>query len=129
MFSLPPCNEANCEVTPDRWNPMRMVSAATSSPWPRRIAQPKLLASFSRWRLMKRRTFLQQGGFYGLLFAAGQLPCLADSIPGIEQGKPIPSPIAETHFPDRLHLFIWRNWELANVDRMAQVLGTTQEKV
>jgi hypothetical protein len=78
---------------------------------------------------MKRRTFLQQGGFYGFLFAARRLHCLADSGPEIEQGTPDLPPIAETHFPDRLHLFIWRNWELANADRMAQVLGTTQEKV
>jgi hypothetical protein len=28
-----------------------------------------------------------------------------------------------------LHLFIWRNWELANTDRLAQVLGTTRAKV
>lgn len=31
-------------------------------------------------------------------------------------------PIPEPHFPDRLHLFIWRNWELAKTDRLAQVL-------
>ncbi len=27
----------------------------------------------------------------------------------------------ETHFPSRLHQFVWRNWELANLDRMALV--------
>jgi len=40
-----------------------------------------------------------------------------------------PQPISEPHFPDPLHLFIWRNWELANSDRLAQVLGTRAEKV
>jgi hypothetical protein len=33
------------------------------------------------------------------------------------------------HFPDRLHAFVWRNWEMVSVERMAQVLGTTPEKV
>ncbi len=33
------------------------------------------------------------------------------------------------HFPDRLHAFVWRNWELVSLERMAQVLGTTPEKV
>jgi hypothetical protein len=46
-----------------------------------------------------------------------------------QEKQEAPLPIAEPHFPDRLHLFVWRNWELANVDRMAQVLATTQEKV
>ncbi len=32
-------------------------------------------------------------------------------------------PIAETHFPDRLHQFVWRNWELANTARIAEVAG------
>lgn len=40
-----------------------------------------------------------------------------------------PKPIPEPHFPDRLHLFVWRNWELANADRMAQALKTTSDKV
>lgn len=30
---------------------------------------------------------------------------------------------AEPHFPDRLHQFVWRNWELANIERMAAVAG------
>ncbi len=33
------------------------------------------------------------------------------------------------HFPDRLHAFVWRNWEMVPLERMAQVLGTTPEKV
>ncbi len=38
-------------------------------------------------------------------------------------------PLAEPHFPSRLHLFIWRNWELANSDRIARVIGATETKV
>ena len=38
-------------------------------------------------------------------------------------------PLEESHFPSRLHLFIWRNWELANLDRIAQVLGAAPSEV
>jgi len=34
-------------------------------------------------------------------------------------GLATPQPIPEPHFPSRLYLFVWRNSELANVDRMA----------
>src|SRR5690242_6303688 len=30
-------------------------------------------------------------------------------------------PDIETHFPNRVYQFVWRNWELANLDRMALV--------
>ncbi len=40
-----------------------------------------------------------------------------------------PEPLAAHHFPDRLHTFIWRNWETADVERMAEVLGTSAENV
>jgi len=33
------------------------------------------------------------------------------------------------HFPDRVHTFVWRNWELVPLERMADVLATTPEKV
>lgn len=38
-------------------------------------------------------------------------------------------PIAEPHFPSRLCQFVWRNWELANADRIAAVLGTSPRNV
>ena len=40
-----------------------------------------------------------------------------------------PAPIEFKHFPDRLHAFVWRNWEMVSLERMAEVLGTTPEKV
>jgi hypothetical protein len=40
-----------------------------------------------------------------------------------------PVPIEFQHFPDRLHAFVWRNWEMVTLERMAEVLGTTPEKV
>ena len=69
---------------------------------------------------MDRRKFLGQGAFYTFLlvkpWASG---CRAQMLE-IEKGAPHPEPIPEPHFPDRLHLFVWRNWELANTDRMAR---------
>ena len=38
-------------------------------------------------------------------------------------------PISEPHFPSRLHQFVWRNWELANADRMARVVGATIDQI
>jgi len=55
---------------------------------------------------MNRRDFLQ-------------LPPLALLLPLVSAAPPI----TETHFPDRLHQFVWRNWELANTARMAEVAG------
>ncbi len=40
-----------------------------------------------------------------------------------------PPPIEIRHFPDRLHAFVWRNWEMVSLERMAEVLQTTSEKV
>jgi len=40
-----------------------------------------------------------------------------------------PTPGALPHFPDRLHAVIWRNWELAPVERLAKVLRATPEQV
>src|SRR5687768_12905833 len=76
------------------------------------------------FRPVSRRTFLTHAGAGAVI-----VPWLsADGWSA--QGTPKnPAPIPEPHFPDRLHLFVWRNWELANADRMAQVLGTTEEKV
>ena len=34
-----------------------------------------------------------------------------------------PEPVSFPHFPDRLHAFVWRNWPLVAVERMARVVG------
>ncbi len=39
---------------------------------------------------------------------------------------PKPSP-PSPHFPDRLHAFVWRNWELVPTDRLAEVVGAKPE--
>ncbi|TAM82050.1 MAG: hypothetical protein EPN47_10250 [Acidobacteria bacterium] len=78
---------------------------------------------------MDRRSFLEQGAAYALALTEPWRGRLVAQEAPIEYGAPTPLPIPEPHFPDRLHLFLWRNWELANTDRLAQVLGTTPEKV
>ena len=42
---------------------------------------------------------------------------------------PTPEPVAAPHFPDRIHAFVWRNWQLVPAQDMARVLGTTAENV
>ncbi|MCL2119360.1 MAG: hypothetical protein FWH27_13140 [Planctomycetaceae bacterium] len=38
-------------------------------------------------------------------------------------------PEAVPHFPDRLHTFVWRNWNLVPLERLALVLQTSPENV
>ncbi len=33
------------------------------------------------------------------------------------------------HFPDRLHTFVFRNWNLVELDKLAKILGTSSSKV
>ena len=40
-----------------------------------------------------------------------------------------PEALNFSHFPDRLHAFVWRNWRLAPLDRMAEVVGATEADV
>src|ERR1700694_5264886 len=69
--------------------------------------------------VIKRREFLYLGpGFFALPWSAGAL----------QSGK-APDPVPEPHFPSRLYQFVWRNWELANADRLAQVIRTAPELV
>jgi hypothetical protein len=42
---------------------------------------------------------------------------------------PAPDPVASPHFPDRLHAYIWRNWELVPTRRLAETVGATSEQV
>ncbi|HEU0141355.1 MAG TPA: glycoside hydrolase family 20 zincin-like fold domain-containing protein, partial [Bryobacteraceae bacterium] len=68
---------------------------------------------------MNRREFLYLGpGVYALRSPA------ADPL-SRESREPIPEP----HFPNRLYQFVWRNWELANSDRMAAVIRASPEAV
>lgn len=49
----------------------------------------------------------------------------ADELPEVSQRAPVPVP----HFPDKVHAVVWRNWGLVPPARVADVLGTTADKV
>ena len=40
-----------------------------------------------------------------------------------------PTALEFPHFPDRLHAFVWRNWQLVDPKRMADVIETSEENV
>lgn len=40
-----------------------------------------------------------------------------------------PAPVPSAYFPDTLHTFVWRNWQLVPLDRMAEVVGATPEQL
>ncbi|MBI2422357.1 MAG: hypothetical protein HYV27_05965 [Candidatus Hydrogenedentes bacterium] len=40
-----------------------------------------------------------------------------------------PVPVGSAHFPDALHAFVWRNWPLVPLERMAQTVGATEEQL
>ncbi len=42
---------------------------------------------------------------------------------------PTPEPVPLPHFPDRFHAFVWFNWPLVPVERMAKVVGAEPAQV
>jgi len=74
-----------------------------------------------------RREFLSSTStLAGALFFGG---LGASSVIGRSKEAAIPAPIPEPHFPSQMHLFVWRNWELANIERIAEVLGASEDQV
>ena len=71
---------------------------------------------------MHRREFLGFAPVMGMLSRAAVPAVLRAAAPSL-------APIPESHFPSRLHQFVWRNWEIANVDRMAMTVHTTPERL
>jgi len=49
-----------------------------------------------------------------------------------EESLPVdshPNALETPHFPDRLHAFVWRNWQLVELARIAKVVGTSAENI
>ena len=40
-----------------------------------------------------------------------------------------PAPVVSRHFPDRVHAFVWRNWNAVEPARLAKILGTSVDQV
>lgn len=59
---------------------------------------------------------------FGLTVAAA---VAAELLPA---GKPPPAVMFE-HFPDRLHAFVWRNWELVDTATLARTVGASPEAI
>jgi hypothetical protein len=83
-----------------------------------------------------RRRFIQAGALAAGGLALGQGPSLAGPkentstileplrlrTEDLPKGS-APPPVALPHFPDTLHAFVWRNWPLVDIERMARVVG------
>jgi len=42
---------------------------------------------------------------------------------------PAPAPVAAPHFPDRLHAYVWRNWQIVPTERLADVVGARSDDI
>ena len=76
-----------------------------------------------------RREFL-------FLSAAGlaALPSMSWPVLGVEAGSILPmggapAPLEVAWFPSRMHAFVWRNWALVPLERMAEVVGAKTEEL
>ena len=69
---------------------------------------------------MQRRSFLKAAP-----------PALLWPWGGIVSGASFPAvpAVPEPHFPTRLYQFVWRNWDLANLDRMAKVVQARPDEL
>src|SRR6266850_6133403 len=87
-------------------------------------------------RKASRREFMAAAATAGAGAALALWPATAaenaaaDSrLPSVLPKGPTPNPVSLPHFPDRLHAFIWRNWELVPQSKLALVLGTSAANV
>lgn len=82
-----------------------------------------------------RRDFLRNSGLLALSvpsLAAFRAAAAESATTASETPLPAgsaPAPLEFAHFPDRLHAFVWRNWTLVPVERMAAVIGAEPDKV
>lgn len=78
-----------------------------------------------------RRTFLKSSASLIGALAAYQLPIDASAAENSVQlpAGAAPAPVANPHFPDRLHAFVWRNWTLVPLGKIADILGATPAQI
>ncbi|GMV94536.1 MAG: hypothetical protein AMXMBFR82_43140 [Candidatus Hydrogenedentota bacterium] len=60
-------------------------------------------------------------------FALAALPALCQDVQ-LPMGD-APAPVESRHFPDRVHEFIWRNWDAVEPDKLARIIGATEEDI
>ncbi len=61
-----------------------------------------------------------------LFSAIGAGLAASGAAPSLNVGRPA---LSFSHFPDRMHAFIWRNWHAVEPERIAKLLGTSAENV
>ncbi|MBN2137745.1 MAG: hypothetical protein JW720_08060 [Sedimentisphaerales bacterium] len=68
---------------------------------------------------------------YVILFGTLMVTCAQIALSNAETlpAGSTPDPIPLEHFPDRMHAFVWRNWEMVSLGQMAKVLQTTDQNV
>ncbi|MBO0719954.1 MAG: hypothetical protein J2P41_03985 [Blastocatellia bacterium] len=76
---------------------------------------------------MDRRLFLKTTSL--TLWGRPWLGAIASAPECLQEDLPRVAALEEPHFPSRLYQFVWRNWELANLDCLAQVIGATEAQV
>ena len=72
---------------------------------------------------MHRAIILSVAVWFGLS-ASGLVQASIDLPIGVN-----PPALGTPHFPNRLHAFVWRNWQLVELQRMAQLVGTSVENI
>ena len=72
-------------------------------------------------RLSFRITWLWGFLLCGLAQGAGVEPVLPEGS--------APAPLVSRYFPDRVHEFVWRNWNVVEPAKLAAILGTSVENV
>src|ERR1041385_768567 len=84
---------------------------------------------------MWRRTFLKASSMTAAAFASGLAAPPLFAAPAVARNVSIlpvcnaPPPLPIPHFPSRMHAFIWRNWPLVPVERIASVIGASRQNV
>jgi len=63
---------------------------------------------------------------FGIIFSIGATSAEDPSI--LPMGDS-PTPIESEHFPDRVHEFVWRNWEAVEPEKLADILDASVEQV
>ena len=86
----------------------------------------------SRRRFLQSASVITTGLTWGgnLFSAEGQRVASAAALSAADLPKgAAPKPVPFPHFPSRVHAFVWRNWPLVPVERMAVVLGARPAEV
>lgn len=77
---------------------------------------------------MNRRGFLATGALFvgGTLFANNGTSLLSGLTDGVQ---PQHIGLLPPHFPSPIHAFVWRNWSLVPMNRMAKTINATEQEI